>query len=90
VHLQKHFQHPTHAKHGKRLAPAVRLFRLAEKNLAPFGPERHDLNVAAFRRMLAGYCQTVVDSEYCLNPWSPERAPHVSLGGSRAPSRDVI
>src|ERR1700733_9380233 len=38
VHLQKHYQHPTHPKHGKRLAPAVRLFRLADKNLAPASP----------------------------------------------------
>jgi hypothetical protein len=27
VHLQKQFEHPTHPKHGRRLAPAVRLFR---------------------------------------------------------------
>src|SRR5213595_3971496 len=51
VHLQKNFEHPTHPKHGKRLAPAVRLFRLAEKNLAPFGARRHDLDVANFRKM---------------------------------------
>src|SRR5881396_2042502 len=56
VHLQKNFEHPTHPKHGKRLAPAVRLFRLAEKNLAPFGPRRHDFDVAKFREMLSRYC----------------------------------
>src|SRR3954452_8281412 len=28
VHLQKHYEHPTHPKHGRRLGPAVRLFRL--------------------------------------------------------------
>lgn len=78
VHLQKHYQHPTHPKHGKRLAPAVRLFRLAEKNLAPFNPRRHDLNVAKFREMLARYCQGV-DAERGRNPWSPESAPQVSL-----------
>src|SRR5712692_4224474 len=32
VHLQKQFQHPSHAKHGRRLQPAVRLFRLAHGN----------------------------------------------------------
>ena len=47
VHLQKHFQHPLHAKHSKRLAPAVRLFRLAETNLAKFGRRHHGLDVAA-------------------------------------------
>ncbi|HEY5992885.1 MAG TPA: DUF309 domain-containing protein, partial [Candidatus Udaeobacter sp.] len=29
VHLQKQFEHPSHAKHSRRLPPAVRLFRLA-------------------------------------------------------------
>jgi hypothetical protein len=88
VHLQKQYQHPTHPKHGKRLAPAVRLFRLAEKNLAPFDPARHDLDVAKFREMLGRYCGAV-DAAHAKNPWSPENAPKVSLGGSRAPSRDI-
>jgi hypothetical protein len=78
VHLQKHYQQPTHPKHGKRLAPAVRLFRLAEKNLAPFGPTRHDLDVAKFRQMLGRYCEAV-DAEHGKNPWSPGSAPKVSL-----------
>src|ERR1043165_2484170 len=55
VHLQKQFEHPTHPKHGKRLGPAVRLFRLAEKNLAPFGDERHALDLVGFRQILARY-----------------------------------
>ena len=79
VHLQKHFEHPTHPKHGKRLAPAIRLFRLAEKNLAPAGAERHDLNVAKFRKMLGRYCQAV-NAEDGKNPWSPANAPKVCLG----------
>lgn len=79
VHLQKHYEHPTHAKHGKRLGPAVRLFRLAEKNLAPFGPMRHELDVAKFRQMLERY-RRAVDAEQGKNPWNPDRAPKVSLG----------
>jgi hypothetical protein len=78
VHLQKHYQHPTHPKHGKRLAPAVRLFRLAEKNLAPFDPRRHDLDLAEFRKMLSRYCGGV-DAGHGKNPWSPGNAPKVSL-----------
>jgi len=77
VHLQKQFQYPTHPKHGKRLAPAVRLFRLAEKNLAPFSPQRHELDVAKFRKMLSRYCGAV-ESEG-KNPWTPKTAPTVSL-----------
>ena len=78
VHLQLQHQHPTHPKHGKRLAPAVRLFRLAEKNLEPFGPERHALDVARFREMLSRYCGAV-DPEHGKNPWTPENAPIVDL-----------
>jgi hypothetical protein len=77
VHLQKQFEHPTHPKHGRRLAPAVRLFRLAEKNLAPLGAERHELDLVTFREMLSRYCGAV-ESEG-KNPWTPETAPLVSL-----------
>ena len=79
VHLQKHFEHPTHPKHGRRLGPAVRLFRLAEKNLAPFGAERHELDLAQFREILSRYCEAV-DAAHGKNPWSPANAPKVSLG----------
>ena len=78
VHLQKQFEHPTHPKHGRRLAPAVRLFRLAEKNLAPFGRERHSFDVANFRKMLSRYCEAV-EAGGGKNPWTPETAPTVSL-----------
>ena len=77
VHLQKQFEHPAHPKHGKRLAPAVRLFRLAEKNLAPFGAERHDLDLDRFREMLSRYREAV--EENGSNPWSPTVAPTVNL-----------
>ena len=40
VHLRKQYEHPAHAKHGRRLRPAVRLFALAQANLTPYGP-RH-------------------------------------------------
>lgn len=77
VHLQKQFEHPTHPKHGRRLAPAVRLFRLAEKNLEPFGAERHAFNLVKFREMLSRYCGAVQSEG--KNPWTPETAPTVSL-----------
>jgi predicted metal-dependent hydrolase len=77
VHLQKQFEYPTHPKHGRRLAPAVRLFRLAEKNLAPLGAERHELDLVKFREMLSRYCEAVQSEG--KNPWSPEAAPLVSL-----------
>jgi predicted metal-dependent hydrolase len=77
VHLQKQFQHPTHPKHGKRLGPAVRLFRLAEKNLAAFGSERHKLDLDRFREMLSQY-RTDVESNG-TNPWNPKTAPKADL-----------
>jgi len=77
VHLQKQFEHPAHPKHGKRLGPAVRLFRLAEKNLGPFGEERHALDLARFREMLIRYRESVESSG--KNPWTPDNAPRVLL-----------
>ena len=79
VHLQKQFEHPTHPKHGRRLGPAVRLFRLAEKNLAPLGPRRHAFDLVKFREMLEDHARVIADSEHKINPWSPETAPTVSL-----------
>ena len=79
VHLQKRFEHPSHAKHSRRLPPAVRLFRLAEKNLASFAPWHHALNVAALCKLLSRYADEIVASDYTINPWSPETAPTLKL-----------
>ena len=79
VHLQKRFEHPSHAKHSRRLPPAVRLFRLAEKNLANFAPLHHRLNVAALCQLLSRYGDEIVASDYTINPWSPETAPELQL-----------
>jgi hypothetical protein len=79
VHLKKQFEHPTHPKHGRRLAPAVRLFHLAEENLAPFEPLRHGLDVAKLRRLLMDYARAILDSGHKNNPWSPEKAPALKL-----------
>jgi hypothetical protein len=79
VHLQKQFEHPTHAKHSRRLPPAVRLFRLAEKNLARFAPRHHGLDVAALCQLLRMYADQIVASDYKTNCWSPESAPKLAL-----------
>jgi predicted metal-dependent hydrolase len=80
VHLQKRFEHPLHAKHSRRLAPAARLFRLAENNLSKFAPRHHRLDVAAFCQLLRGSADQIVASDYKTNPWSPETAPKLKLG----------
>jgi hypothetical protein len=79
VHLQKRYQHPSHAKHSRRLPPAVRLFRLAEKNLSRFGPRHWGLDVAALCQLLRAYADEIVASDYKTNPWSPETAPKLKL-----------
>jgi hypothetical protein len=79
VHLQKQFEHPTHPKHGRRLQPAVRLFRLAIHNLSPFGPVRHAFEVGKFREILEKYVEAILKSDYRRNPWSPETAPRLQL-----------
>src|SRR4029453_11032680 len=50
VHLQKHFEHPSHANHSRRLSPAVRLFRLRSENRGNVAPWHHGLYVAALSR----------------------------------------
>jgi hypothetical protein len=79
VHLQKQFEYPSHAKHGRRLSPAVRLFRLAEKNLSRFAPRHHRLDVIELCELLHAYAFKIVASEYQTNPWSPETAPKLEL-----------
>lgn len=83
VHLQKNFEHPTHAKHGRRLAPAVRLFRLAEKNLSVFAPRHHELDVAALCQLLRANADRIVASDYKTNPWSPQTAPSLELSSRK-------
>jgi len=79
VHLQKRFEHPSHAKHSRRLPPAVRLLRLAEKNLASFAPVHHRLDVAGLCQLLHTYADRIVASDYTTNPWSPDTAPKLQL-----------
>ena len=79
VHLQKQHARPTHPKDGRRMYPAVRLFRLAEKNLTPFAPMRHGFDVAGFLDMLRMQRESITASEHRTNPWSPERASQLSL-----------
>lgn len=79
VHLKLNFEQPTHAKHGRRLKPAVRLFLLAEKNLGPFAPTRHRLDVTALLDLLRQTREQIESSQFKTNPWSPARAPRLEL-----------
>lgn len=79
VHLQKNFEQPLHPKHSRRLRPAVRLFRLAEKNLSIFAPRHQGLDVAALCQLMRAQIDQIVASDYKINPWSPEAAPKLRL-----------
>jgi len=83
VHLQKNFEHPTHAKHSRRLRPAVKLFELAERNLANFTPRHHALDVAALLDLLRSTREKVVASDFKTNPWSPTNAPKLGLSAGK-------
>jgi predicted metal-dependent hydrolase len=79
VHLKKHFESPDHPKHGRRLAPASRLFLLAETNLAAFAPTRRGLNVLALIQRSASLREALHHSAYTVNPWSPTHRPTLLL-----------
>ncbi len=79
VHLQKQHARPTHPKDGRRMYPAVRLFRLAERNLAAFAPTRHRFDVAGFLKLLQRQAEAILASEHRRNPWSPASAPRLEL-----------
>jgi hypothetical protein len=79
VHLQKNFEHPTHAKHSRRLRPAVKLFELAEKNLSSFAPRHHALDVSALLDLLRSTREKIAASDFKTNPWSPKSAPKLEL-----------
>jgi hypothetical protein len=79
VHLQKQFLHPEHAKHGRRLRPAARLFDLAITNLAPFAPAHLHLDVAEACALCRRLADEVTASDFQRNPWQPERAPQLRL-----------
>lgn len=79
VHLQKQFLHPDHAKHGRRLRPAVRLFDLAIANLKPYAPARLHLDVAGLCAFCRRMADEIADSNFERNPWAPDAAPQLQL-----------
>jgi predicted metal-dependent hydrolase len=83
VHLQKNFEHPSHAKHGRRLRPAARLFALALRNLEYLPNEFRALNLERFRQTLARYRDELSESHFERNPWSPQSAPQLSLSARK-------
>jgi len=79
VHLQKNFEQPSHAKHGRRLQPATRLFALALRNLEGLPDEYHALDLVQFRKLVLGYRDAIIAVDFKNNPWLPETAPRLAL-----------
>jgi predicted metal-dependent hydrolase len=79
VHLKKQQERPWHAKDGRRLAPAVRLFRLAERNLTPYPARYLDLDLSAVLRLCDSWVEAIEKGEFAKNPWRPETMPSIRL-----------
>jgi len=79
VHLRKHHEHPTHRVHGKRLGPAARLLKLAEKNIEPYGLEWEGLEIGPVLELARETIRKLEAEEFSRNPWEPERKPKIEL-----------
>ena len=79
VHLRKQFLRPGHPKDGRRLRPAARLFALGMRNLAPFAPVHHRLDVTALLALCEDQMAALAAGDFECNPWSPGNAPRLAL-----------
>jgi len=79
VHLKKQHERPWHPKDAGRMHPAVRLFALAESNLASYAPEHLGLSVPTVLALARNYSHLIKSSDYEINPWKPGSGPHLEL-----------
>jgi len=79
VHLRKHHEHPTHRVHGKRLGPAARLLKLAEKNIGPYGEEWEGLEIPSILELARETIRKLEAGGFSENPWGPEKRPRIEL-----------
>ncbi len=86
VHLQKQRARPDHPTDGRRLHPAVRLFRLTLKNLHPYPDQYLGLDLASVRSMVNEMILKIEESDYRINPWTIQNAPklHPNPAGASA------
>jgi len=75
VHLRLQYLHPEHPKHGRRLAPARRLLRLALGNLGPYAPRHLGVDVTGTIRLAEETASVIGKGESWENPWSPSMLP---------------
>ena len=86
VHLKKQAARPDHAKDGRRLRPATRLFGLAMANLAEYGPRHLRLDVDALCALCAAHLAAIAHSDFTRNPWSAADPPRLELLSEPEPS----
>lgn len=79
VHLKKQRARPDHPTDGRRMYPAVRLFRLAGKNLSAYRPVHLGLELDPVFSLIDGQVRRIEESDYGRNPWSPAEAPQLRL-----------
>ena len=79
VHLKKQHTRPEHPKDGRRMYPAVRLFRLAWKNLEPYRPRHLALDLEEVHRLIESQVSAIEGSDFSRNPWHPDSAPVLGL-----------
>jgi len=79
VHMRKHHEHPAHRIHGKRLSPAARLLKLAEKNIGPYGLEWEGLEIEPILELARETIRKLEAEEFSRNPWEPETSPRIQL-----------
>lgn len=85
VHLQKQALRPFHPKDGRRLAPASRLFALAEANLAPYRPRHQGLDLETVLRLCSQHRLNIIQSNYTDNPLNSGQAPEIKPAADCAP-----
>lgn len=66
--MRKHHEHPTHRVHGKRLNPAARLLKLAEKNIGPYGEEWEGLGIGPILELVRETIQKLEVESFSKNP----------------------
>ncbi len=83
VHLKKQHARPWHPTDGRRLGPASRLFHLGERNIAPFGPRHLGIDVEGMQGFCREWRVRIEESNFELNPWTPEAAPRLDFPRGR-------
>lgn len=79
VHLRKQFLRPDHPKDGRRLRPAARLFALGCRNIAPFSPVHHRLDVREVLTLCEKRVAELTAGDFTRNPWQPGQLPQIEL-----------